>query len=60
MQLTELIGQIIEFTQDGFLDDDRLEGRVLRVEDGVAIVVDSDGVEYRVSLSQVTGTGMYD
>ena len=59
MQLSEYIGQIIEFAPEGYLEDDRLEGRVLRVVDGVAIV-DVDGEEHRVGVSQVTGTGMYE
>ena len=65
MQLNTLIGQTIEFRPDGDdegLDDDRLIGKVLRVEGGDAIVEvternDATPKTYRVTASQVTGTG---
>ena len=62
MQLHNYIGQIIEFQPEDAVDDDRLRGTVLRVEDGVAIVQVQERNKaepdiYRVTASQVTGTG---
>lgn len=62
MQLHNYIGQIIEFQPEDSVDDDRLRGTVLRVEDGVAIVQVQERNKaepdiYRVTASQVTGTG---
>lgn len=58
MNLNKYIGEVIEFQDPEYLEGDRLQGRVVRVHNNIAIVdVDDSGDLHEVTPENVTGTG---